>query len=68
MTLHTALDEAERDVIRASRAADVAYFAWKRNPNDSTWAAWGRATDREHEAEARVRDLELMMDAEGVWA
>jgi hypothetical protein len=61
------LEEAERELAKASHEADQAYYAWKRNPNKSTWQAWGRATEREHDADERRRLLELAMDADPKW-
>ena len=66
--LCSSIEEAERELWKAGDKADRAYFAWKRNPNPSTWAAWANATAAESRAARDLWDREAVLDAEGIAA
>ena len=56
--LCSSIEDAERELWEAGDKADRAYFAWRRHPNPSTWAAWANATAAESRAAQALWDQE----------
>ena len=60
------IEDAESKLWKAGDKADRAYFAYKRNPNALTWAAWANATAAESRAAQALWDQEAVPVAEQV--